>query len=138
MAYLVDSDWLIDYLEGAPDALRLLQRLADSGLAISIITYMEAYQGVLRSPDPDYAAKRFDALFRAIRLVSITTAVARRCAIIREDLRLRRGRSHSRALDLLIAASAIEHGLTLVTRNAKDYQDISGLDLYGEAGGHRE
>ena len=45
MAYLVDSDWLIDYLAGAPDALQLLERLSDAGLAISVITYMEAYQG---------------------------------------------------------------------------------------------
>jgi predicted nucleic acid-binding protein len=129
MAYLVDSDWLIDYLEGDPPAVRLLERLADSGLAISIITYMEAYQGVLRSSDPENAAHRFDALLRAIRLVSITTAVARRCAGIREDLRSKGRRVKSRALDLLIAASAIEHGLTLVTRNAADYRDIPGLHL---------
>lgn len=127
MAYLIDSDWLIDYLAGEPPAIRLLERLADSGLAISIITYMEAYQGVLRSSDPENAARRFDALLRAIRLVSITTGVARRCATIREELRPKVGRVRQRALDLLIAASAIEHNLTLVTRNANDYKDIPNL-----------
>ena len=129
MPYLVDSDWLIDYLEGTPLARRLLRDLAESGIAISIITYMEAYQGVLRSTDPDDAARRFDALVRAIRLVPISTAVARRCAAIREELRSKGRRTRPRALDLLIAASAIEHGLTLVTRNSKDYEDIPGLDL---------
>jgi tRNA(fMet)-specific endonuclease VapC len=129
MAYLVDSDWLIDYLVGDPRAAALLERLADSGLAISIITYMEAYQGVLRSSHPDEAAKKFDVLLRAIRLVSISTAVARRCAKIREELRSRDRRVRSRAIDLLIAASAIEHRLTLVTRNEGDYKDIPGLDL---------
>jgi predicted nucleic acid-binding protein len=127
MAYLVDSDWLIDYLAGEPPAVRLLERLADSGLAISIITYMEAYQGVLRTSDPEQAARRFDGLLRAIRLVPISTAVARRCATIREEFRARGGRYRSRALDLLIAASAIEHSLTLVTRNTKDYRDIADL-----------
>lgn len=129
MPYLVDSDWLIDYLAGEPPAVRILERLADSGLAISIISYMEAYQGVLRTSDPEHTAKRFDGLLRAIRLVPISTAVARRCATIREDLRARDGRVRSRALDLLIAASAIEHGLTLVTRNTKDYRDIPGLQM---------
>jgi predicted nucleic acid-binding protein len=38
-----------------------------------------------------------------------------------------------RALDLLIAAPALEHQLTLVTRNLGDYNDIPGLDLYLEA-----
>ena len=129
MPYLVDSDWLIDYLEGAPVARRLLRVLAESGIAISIITYMEAYQGVLRSSNPDDATRRFDALLRAIRVVPISTAVARRCAGIREELGSKRRRTRPRALDLLIAASAIEHGLTLVTRNTKDYEDIPGLDL---------
>ena len=127
MAYLVDSDWLIDYLEGTPEALRLLEEIAEPGLAISIITYMEAYQGLLRSEDPEDASRRFDALLRAIPLVSISTAVARRCAMIREELRSGGARVRSRALDLLIAASAIEHHLTLVTRNIKDYKDIPGL-----------
>jgi len=129
MPYLIDSDWLIDYLEGASMARRLLRDLAESGIAISIITYMEAYQGVLRSSDPEDAARRFDALLRAIRLVPISAAVARRCAGIREELRLKSRRTRPRALDLLIAASAIEHGLTLVTRNSKDYDDIPGLVL---------
>ncbi|HEV8574100.1 MAG TPA: type II toxin-antitoxin system VapC family toxin [Dehalococcoidia bacterium] len=127
MPYLVDTDWLIDYLEGSPPAVRLLERLADSGLAISIVTYMEAYQGVFRSADRENAARRFDALLRGIRLVSITTAVARRCAVIREELRSNGGRVRQRALDLLIAASAIEYNLTLVTRNKKDYEDIPNL-----------
>jgi predicted nucleic acid-binding protein len=35
-----------------------------------------------------------------------------------------------RGFDLLIAATAIEHGLTLVTRNVRDYADIRGLQLY--------
>ncbi len=35
-----------------------------------------------------------------------------------------------RALDLVIAATAFEHGLTLVTQNRDDYKDIPGLKLY--------
>jgi predicted nucleic acid-binding protein len=33
--------------------------------------------------------------------------------------------------DILIASTALVHGLSLVTRNLKDYQRIEGLDLYG-------
>ena len=36
----------------------------------------------------------------------------------------------SRALDLLNAAIAVEHDLTLVTRNVEDYKDIPDLNLY--------
>ena len=34
-------------------------------------------------------------------------------------------------MDILIAATAIEHGLTLVTGNTRDYEDIPNLRLYG-------
>ena len=39
-------------------------------------------------------------------------------------------RVKARALDLINAAIALEHDLTLVTRNVRDYQDIPGLHLY--------
>jgi predicted nucleic acid-binding protein len=42
----------------------------------------------------------------------------------------RSGRStQHRIQDLWIAAQAIQHGFSLLTRNAKDFSDIPGLDL---------
>jgi predicted nucleic acid-binding protein len=38
-------------------------------------------------------------------------------------------RVKSRALDLIIAATALEYGLTLVTKNTEDFKDISDLSL---------
>lgn len=52
MPYLIDSNWVIPYLDGDPTALQLLQELAPDGIAISIITYLEIYHGVPRAPDP--------------------------------------------------------------------------------------
>jgi len=46
-------------------------------------------------------------------------------------LRRQGKRVNNRALDLLIAATAIEHDLTLVTRNLQDYGDIPGLETFG-------
>ena len=39
-------------------------------------------------------------------------------------------RVNSRALDLIIAATALEYGLTLVTKNMEDFKDILDLTLY--------
>ncbi len=129
MAYLVDSDWLIDYLADAPVARSFLEGLTDSGIAISVITYMEAYEGMRRGGVPDSARLRFDALADAIPVIPVSVEVARRCALLREALRSERKRVNARALDLLIAATALEHGLALVTRNTGDYDDIVGLEL---------
>lgn len=131
MAYLVDSDWVIDYLADVPEGLELLDRLADDGIAISIVTYMEVYQGVERSNDPQGAEQQLSAFLESVPLLPISPAVARRCAGLRETLRRQGKRVNNRALDLLIAATAIEHDLTLVTRNMQDYADIPGLTTFG-------
>lgn len=130
MAYLLDSDVVIDHLADDPAALQLLDRLSPAGLAISVITYMEVYPGILVSPDPVQARAKLDSFMEAVPIVAFSAAVARRCAQLRTELKQQGRRVRSRALDLLTAATALEHELTLVTRNLVDYEDIPGLDLY--------
>ena len=45
MAYLIDSDWMIDGLDELPNAVNLINGLAPEGVSISIITYLELHQG---------------------------------------------------------------------------------------------
>ena len=49
---------------------------------------------------------------------------------MREALKRQGKRVRPRALDLLIAATTLHYGLTLVTRNRDDYQDIPALHLH--------
>ena len=58
MPYLVDSDLLIDLLAQHPETLELLPRLAPEGFAMSMITYLEIYEGTLRTPQPQEAQAR--------------------------------------------------------------------------------
>ena len=48
MTHLLDSDWTIDYLDDKLDAVTLVEQLVPIGIAISMPTYMEIYQGVYR------------------------------------------------------------------------------------------
>jgi predicted nucleic acid-binding protein len=105
MAYLIDSHVVIDHLADVPDASDLLSRLAEDGIAISIITYMEAFQGVVRSPHPKEAHAKFRAFAKAVPILPLSVAVAERCARLRETLRSQNKRANSRALDLIIAAT---------------------------------
>ncbi len=130
MQYLVDSDWLIDYLKGVPEAQQLIGQLAQDGISISTVTYMEIYQGVLRSRDPDLAQNQLRAFVATVPVLPFTLSVAEKCAHLRESLRKQGKRPQRRALDLMIAATAIAHGLVLVTRNVVDYQDLPGLKLH--------
>ncbi len=130
MPYLVDTDLVIDHLANITETNHLLEKLATQGIAISIITFMEAYQGVVRSPNPQVARAKFQIFRRSVPVLPFSLTVAKRCAELREQLKQEQKRVKSRALDLINAAIALEHDLTLVTRNVEDYQDIPGLELY--------
>lgn len=130
MPYLIDTDWLIDYLNDDAHAIALIDPLISAGVAISLITYMEAYQGTLRKADVPRAQADLAAFLQRSPVVPFTVETAVRCAELREALRAQQKRVRARALDLMTAATALEHGLTLVTRNRDDYTDIPGLQLY--------
>ena len=130
MPYLIDTDLVIDHLANITQANQLLENLAPEGVAISIITLMEAYQGVIRSPNQQEARAKFQTFRRSVPVLPFSLSVAKRCAALREQLRSEQKRVKSRALDLINAAIALEHHLTLVTRNVEDYHDIPGLELY--------
>lgn len=129
MSYLIDTDWVIDYLLGDADAQHLLTSLPGD-IAISIITYSEVYEGILRSAEPKQGEQGFRSFLRRADVLPITKTVARRNAAIRLDLRQRGRTVRVRGLDLLIAATALTYNLTLVTRNTDDYKDVTGLQLY--------
>jgi predicted nucleic acid-binding protein len=129
VSYLIDSNVVIRHLANDPIAWQLMERLAGAGIAVSTVTYMEAYQGILRDRNP-FAEAALNQFVTTVDVIPFSLAIARRCAELREDLRQQGKRVRSRALDLLIAATALEHELTLVTWNARDYRDISGLQLW--------
>jgi predicted nucleic acid-binding protein len=129
MRYLLDTDFVIDHLTGQQDAQDTLAQLLPDGVAISIITFSEIYEGIYGSRDPRAATRGFTAFVRGVPVLPISRSVAKRNGRLRLELR-RQGRPIThRALDLLIAATALEHDLILVTRNRKDYEDVADLPL---------
>jgi tRNA(fMet)-specific endonuclease VapC len=130
MPLLIDSDIVIDHLDEVEQIVMLLRRLAPHRLYISTITYMESFHGVIVDPNRDRAEQKFSALIDVVEMIPVTQPIAHRCALMRADLSRTGKRVRQRALDLLIAATAIEHNLTLVTRNQADYADIPGLILF--------
>jgi predicted nucleic acid-binding protein len=128
VTYLVDSDWVADALKGRPNATALLATLALNGIAISAITFGEVYEGIHYGSNPQHYRRVFYLFLRGVAVLTVTRSIAREFAIIRGRLR-QRGRLLPEP-DLLIAATAIHHGLILVTRNTRHFQRIPGLPLY--------
>lgn len=137
MSSLLDTTWVIDHLHDDPVAVKLLQSLTVEGIAVSIITYLEAFQGTLRLHGP-VSQSKFETFFAKVPILPLTPAIAQRCAYLREYLKRQGKQPNRRAFDLIIAATALEHGLILVTKNRQDFIDIPDLVLYGGNGPERQ
>ncbi|CAN5654421.1 hypothetical protein BH09CHL1_BH09CHL1_20860 [soil metagenome] len=129
MKYLVDSDVLIDFFNDDVLVIQRVDQLLDEGVAISTIAYMEVLEGKLKTQTLDDAREDLAIFMQLVTSISVTQREAARCAVIRRYLRANNRRVRPRALDLLIAATAIEHDLVLVTRNHDDYHDIPDLQM---------
>ncbi len=128
MSYLVDSDYVVDYLKGRPAAIAVLDTLLPQGLAISIITYAEVYEGIYYGHTPQAYQRIFRRFLKGTQVLGISRAVAEEFAILHGQLR---GQGllipHP---DLFIAATALHHNLTVVTRNIRHFDRIPDLTLY--------
>lgn len=110
---LLDSDILVDHLRGHR---RLVVGRDD--LYVSAVTRAELFSG--RGSEE----RRIRRLLEPMTTIPVDAAIAERAG------RLRRGTT-CRLPDALIAATALRHRLTLVTRNNRDYEGIRGLKLRG-------
>jgi toxin FitB len=102
--------------------------LAETGeVALSAITLHEIYFGLTVKPAP-MTLRAIEAYVEAYcRVLDVTANIARHAGTLRGQL-ARHGRVRDQA-DMLIAATAAAHGLTLATRNTRDF-DGCGIALH--------
>jgi predicted nucleic acid-binding protein len=121
MAHLVDTDILVDLTRNNQAAIDFIESLKNQW-SISAITGLELVAGAKNHRE----VAEIDRLLAAFETVHLTEAIERRAYSILK----RYAKSHGMGtFDSLIAASAIEAGLTLATRNRKHFAMIAGLDL---------
>lgn len=131
MSYLVDSDRVIDFLNGDEQTSVLFDALGWEIIAVSMITVAEVYEGILFGRDSETAEAIFRKFLARFVVLPLDEAVMRRFAYVRGTLRRQEPRRERRdELDLLIAATALHHGLTVVTGNVRDVARVPGLRIY--------
>ncbi|MGH7022042.1 MAG: type II toxin-antitoxin system VapC family toxin [Caulobacteraceae bacterium] len=126
MTYLIDTNvWSELRNRGRADNnVRTWAEAADpAGLYLSVVTVFELERGVLlierRDPEQGARLRRWleDRVLEPFdrQILAIDIVIARRCAALHvPDPRPER--------DALIAATALTHGLTVVTRNITDFE----------------
>lgn len=128
MSYLIDTDTIIDGFHGVSSALKLLENLAESGLAVSILSLGELYEGAFLTDDPESHVNAVDNFLGGYRVLGLDKSLKNIFA--RERFTLHRRGLLIPDLDLLIAATALSHHLTLVTRNARHFRRIPNLQMH--------
>jgi tRNA(fMet)-specific endonuclease VapC len=128
MAYLLDSDWLINALAGKRRAVSPLERLSSKYIGVSVITLAEVYQQAFASTNPDASLTSFRRFIAPFRIIPVTEPIAVRFAEIRALL-TRRGELIS-DFDMLIAATALHYHLTVLTFNLRHFSRIPDLLLF--------
>jgi predicted nucleic acid-binding protein len=105
---LVDTDVFIDHLRGAAQL-----RPGRNRLHYSVITRAELFAG-------NTATALASQLLAPFREVAVDRAIAERAGRVARE-------SGLRLPDALIAATALENGLQLSTRNVSDFDKVRGL-----------
>jgi tRNA(fMet)-specific endonuclease VapC len=127
ITYLVDTDWVVHYLNGRQDIVRRLDVLKHQGLGRSTVVRGELYEGVYYSRDPEGDERGLQEFLQGVTLVSLDEETARIFGRQRGKLRadgLLIGDS-----DIWIAAIALQYNLTLLTNNRRHFERIDGLRI---------
>jgi predicted nucleic acid-binding protein len=127
VSYLIDTNVLSELRRKSPDpsVARWFAYRPAGTLYLSVLTLGELRKGVERLTEParrlallDWLETELPAFF-AGRLLAVDAAVADRWGY----LQARAGRPLP-AIDSLLAATAMQHGLVLVTRNVRDVAEL--------------
>lgn len=128
MTYLLDTDICIYILNERDDHLmERFRSVRPIDVAVSAVTLAELDYGAARSKRPEKNRERVRALLFPLTILAFDEAAAG----VYGDLRAattKKGRTVG-AMDLLIAATAKAHGLTIVTNNVKEFRRFKGLKV---------
>ena len=127
LSYLVDTDWVIHWLNGRTPIVKRLDELKEQGLGLSTISLAELYEGVYYSRDANKSEQILNDFLKGVALIGINEET---CQLFGKE----RGRLRARGkgisdFDLLIGITARQHDLTLLTNHRRHFQNIEGLRI---------
>jgi len=127
ISYLIDTDRIIDFLKGDKKTVEKLTSLLDEGLAVSVISLAELYEGVYGSDNPERLMKGLNDFLTSVNVLEVNNEISgvfgKKRAALRKDGKLIDN------FDLLIAATCLHYDLTLITNNTQHFERIEELNI---------
>lgn len=114
---ILDSNILIYASQPGNEFLDVWLTAEDAAMSAISIVEVLGFSGLTGADEAT-----FDATFARVRVEQVTETILRRAAALRRVRRMKLG-------DSIIAATALETGAKLVTRNVDDFRHIAGLEI---------
>src|SRR5437588_9754739 len=126
MAYLLDTNWLIQLLAGHKETATFHRHLHPETIAVSFITVGEIYDVAFAYANPQAHLVSFRQFLAPFKVLTLNDPIMEKFAEVRSYLR-RRGELTS-DFDILIGANAQTHDRTLLTYYRRHFQRIHELN----------
>ena len=129
MALIVDADVIIRGERGLFDLASWLEAQADEGPQIAAITVAELWHGVQRATTPHRARREayLKMIFDTLLIIPYTEVTAMEHARLWAELE-----SSGKMIgyyELIVAATALEHGIAVATFNRRHFSQVRGLKV---------
>lgn len=120
--YLLDSNIIVDIFRGEAKAISRVKKL--SVIRVSVITIGELHYGAKKSNQTPKRESEIKQLEEMVNILDITKSTAKIYGQIKDQLRAK-GKPIPEN-DIWIAATVMEHQLTLLTKD-KHFENVEGL-----------
>ncbi|SRR5260370_5729899 len=127
LSFLIDTDWVIDHFNGVMHVTRRLKELQPQGLGLSVVSAAELWEGAYSSREPKRSQETLEGFLPGVDILGLDEGICKQFGQLRGSMR-KRGQIMG-DFDLLIAATALRHKLTLLTNNRKHFEGIAGLEI---------
>jgi tRNA(fMet)-specific endonuclease VapC len=131
--YVLDTDILTLFQRNHAAVMAHVAEHSSDEIAISVITVEEQLSGwysqLRKAKDPEKLAWAYRRLAANVRFLASVHILDFELGAVKRYQEMKRLRLKVRKLDLQIAATALEHGGIVVTRNIRDFRSIPGLTI---------
>ena len=131
--YVLNTDTLQLLQDENPTVVARVRAVALADRAISVVTVEEQLSGwyteLRQAKRPERLAWAYRRLAATVRFLAQLQIVDFDEPAIRRCEQLKKQKVKVRKMDLRIAATVLERGAILVTRNVRDFQQVPGLHI---------